>query len=315
MVLGHAMLRSIYRTSLRLLPVALADSIHKAVVSLVVGTPRLRRKIHQRLKENFEVWRNILPRARYMIRYFSWRIKPAFRLLFTSREITNFTYDLNERGKIHMAHAVSIASGCSPANARKWIDELAGDEELRAFVVNSVRNSSGRLVSDARAGYGRRLGWYALVRATKPNLVVETGVDKGLGSLVLCAALRRNAYEGTTGRYLGTDINPAAGELLGGPFAEFGSIAYGDSLASLEKLTQPVDIFINDSDHSADYERKEYELMASRLSPKAIIVADNAHVTDELANFSSLTGRRFIAVREIPRDHWYLGATTGISFN
>jgi hypothetical protein len=214
-----------------------------------------------------------------------------------------------------MAHAVSIASGCSPANARKWIDELAGDEELRAFVVNSVRNSSGRLVSDARAGYGRRLGWYALVRATKPNLVVETGVDKGLGSLVLCAALRRNACEGTTGRYLGTDINPSAGELLGGPFAEFGSIAYGDSLASLEKLTQPVDIFINDSDHSADYERKEYELMASRLSPKAIIVADNAHVTDELANFSSLTGRRFIAVREIPRDHWYLGATTGISFN
>ena len=38
-------------------------------------------------------------------------------------------------------------------------------------------------------GYGRRLGWYALVRALKPRTVVETGADKGLGSCVL-AALR-----------------------------------------------------------------------------------------------------------------------------
>ena len=169
-------------------------------------------------------------------------------------------------------------------------------------------------MTDARAEYGRRLGWYALVRATKPKLVVETGVDKGLGAIVLCAALRRNAAEGKVGRYIGTDINPAAGELLGGPYAAFGSIAYGDSLASLERLDEPVDLFINDSDHSADYELREYELISSRLSSKAIIVGDNAHVTDELAEFAVRTGRRFIAVREIPKDHWYLGATTGIAF-
>jgi hypothetical protein len=272
---------------------------------------------HQRqlLRDKVDVWRNMPRRAKYMARYFYARIKPAWTLLFVSRELSNFTYDLSDRGKIHFAHAVSIAAGCTPQDARRWIDELAGDEELRAFIVDCVRDSSGRTVTDARADYGRRLGWYALARALKPRLVVETGVDKGLGSLVLCAALRRNAAEGHPGRYLGTDINPSAGELLGGPYATFGFIAYGDSLASLEKLSDPVDLFINDSDHSADYERREYELMAPRLSPDAVIVGDNAHVTDELADFATRTGRRFIAVRELPRDHWYLGATTGIAFN
>jgi predicted O-methyltransferase YrrM len=263
---------------------------------------------------DMEVWRNIPARATYMARYYRQRIQPAWSHLFSSRELSNFTYDLTDRGKIHIAHAVAIAAGCTPDQARGWIDELVNDEQLRSTIVDYVKDSSGRYVTDARAEYGRRLGWYALVRASHPRIVIETGVDKGLGSVVLCAALQRNAAEGFPGRYIGTDLNPSAGELLREPYADFGAIMYGDSLASLAKIEEPIDLFINDSDHSADYERREYELIASKLSPSAVIIGDNAHVTDELANFATRTGRRFIAIRELPKDHWYLGATMGIAF-
>jgi hypothetical protein len=81
----------------------------------------------------------------------------------------------------------------------------------------------------------------------KPGLVVETGVDKGLGSVVLASALRRNRAEGFPGEYLGNDINPHAGFLLQETYALGGCIAIGDSIEMLKKLEANIDLFINDS--------------------------------------------------------------------
>ena len=91
-------------------------------------------------------------------------------------------------------------------------------------------------------------------------------------------------------------------------------ILYGDSIESLAKLDESIDLFINDSDHSAEYEALEYRTIAPKLSERAIIIADNAHVTDELMRFSRASGRRFMFFREEPADHWYLGAGIGLSF-
>ena len=56
----------------------------------------------------------------------------------------------------------------------------------------------------------------------KPKVVVETGVDHGIGSCILCAALLRNTKEGEGGRYYGTEIRTEAGRLLSGIYAEIG---------------------------------------------------------------------------------------------
>jgi hypothetical protein len=55
------------------------------------------------------------------------------------------------------------------------------------------------------------VAWYAVVRALKPQLIVETGIKQGLGSLVLLAALERNAGEGGSGRLISFDIDPFSG--------------------------------------------------------------------------------------------------------
>jgi hypothetical protein len=105
-----------------------------------------------------------------------------------------------------------------------------------------------------------------------------------------------------------------AGELLGGRYAGVGQILFGDAISTLQGFDKPVDLFINDSDHSAAYERREYETVRGKLSPNAIIIGDNVHVTTELADFSRREKRRFLYLPETPKDHWYPGAATGVSF-
>ena len=49
------------------------------------------------------------------------------------------------------------------------------------------------------------------MRATKPKIVVETGTEKGLGSLVLAEALIKNE----SGRLITIDMEPSSGLLIG----------------------------------------------------------------------------------------------------
>lgn len=258
--------------------------------------------------------RNVWYRARYVGRYYRSRIAPAWSWLFTSRETSNFTYDLTARNRAHLAGMIAMVLKRPQSEVVGYIDELLADEDIRATVIGRAQALGRQGGLDPTAMFGRRIGWYAIVRAMKPQVVIETGVEKGLGATVLCAALLRNQKEGRTGRYFGTDIDRAAGMLLAEPYKAMGEILYGDSLASLEALDVEIDLFINDSDHSSDYEAAEYRLVAPKLSERAVIIADNAHVTDELYLFAQSTGRQFLFFREEPANHWYLGAGIGLSF-
>ena len=249
---------------------------------------------------------------------FGFYLKPRLSELIQwaqrSRETSNFTYDLTDLNRAQLAGWVSAIAGCTLQQARQWIDELRQDSALRDHLNRLTATAADAITADLNMGYGRRLGWYALVRALKPRTIVETGVDKGLGSCVLAAALLRNRAEGHPGRYIGTDINPQAGWLFQGPYREAGEILYGDSIESLERLDSPIDLFINDFDHSDEYEEREYACIVSKLSPSAVVLGDNAHVTDKLYQFAFATGRRFLFFSEKPADHWYPGAGIGAAW-
>lgn len=256
---------------------------------------------------------NFIYRTFYVHRHFARRIAPAYGWLLRSRERANFTYDLADRNKVYLAEMLAVALNETPKKISAYLAELDGDEALRAEIGSRVARA-GRINADPVARYGRRMGWYAVVRCLKPGLVVETGVDKGLGAMTLCAALLKNRAEGYPGHYIGTDIDPDAGVLFGSEYRAVGEIRYGDSIETLSALDEPIDLFINDSDHSADYEAREYDVIASKLSPTAFVLGDNAHSTDALQRFSRAHGRHFMFFREEPKDHWYPGAGIGISF-
>jgi len=256
----------------------------------------------------------LIYRARVAFRYLSNQSKYFIKWLYKSKEVTNFTYDLEENNKRYLASLIADVLNMEFDTIMEYIREIEGDIALRRHVSDMVESGEFAFMADKDVKFGRRVGWYAFARATKPNIIIETGVDKGLGSCILCAALKRNKDEGYDGKYYGTDINPNAGFMLSGEYSEFGDIWYGDSIKSLEKFDDTVDLFINDSDHSADYEAKEYQAIGNKLSEKAIVLGDNSHCTDNLFNFSLKAKRHFIFFQERPSEHWYPGGGIGICF-
>lgn len=229
--------------------------------------------------------------------------------LVTSREHTNFTYDLTGLNRIHLAWFVATATDLPVAQVRGYLDELDGDDTLREHVrLSTVASGRGRL-ADPAVRYGRRAGWYALIRALRPDHVVETGTDKGLGSCVLAAALLRNGV----GRLTSIDVNPEAGYLVRGAYRNVTRLRTGDSLRVLAELEDPVDFFLHDSNHSAAYEAAELVAVEPLLSQRAAVLSDNARVTDELASWAEVRGRRFLFFDERPADHWYPGSGIGLA--
>lgn len=253
-------------------------------------------------------------RLRFALGYYTPKLQQIFFWLFYSKEDTNFTYELTQRNLSYLAQVISIVTNSPVSVIEKYLDEPVMDNDLKKYVIKRSMLHEFSSITDARCDFGRRLGWYAIVRTLKPKIIVETGVDKGFGSVLLCYALKKNAEEGFSGRYFGTDINPNAGFLLADPYKQFGEILYGDSIDSLKNFKNSIDVFINDSSHSSEYEYNEYLTIEQKLSDKSIILGDNSHSTDKLLLFSKKTGRKFLFFKEEPKNHWYPGGGIGISF-
>ncbi|MBQ1052832.1 class I SAM-dependent methyltransferase [Micromonospora sp. C51] len=242
-------------------------------------------------------------------------LRTSARWLVASREHHNYTYELTKLSRHHLAWFVSVVCELPVKQVRKYLAEIEADDVLRQHISSAVAGAARRGLADKQVRYARRIGWYAIVRAKRPKHIVETGVDKGLGSCVLAAALLRNAAEGHPGRVSSIDINPEAGYLARtAPWSEVIDLVIGDSVESITALDRPVDLFLHDSDHSRAYERREFAAVEAKLAPGAMLLTDNVTHTNVLAEHAERTGRRFLAYRETPANHWYPGDGIGVAW-
>lgn len=107
--------------------------------------------------------------------------------LLHSRETTNITGDLTPNSERFLSAVVALATNSSVEEVVAYFNELKADSELQNAYKVSIASHADGFVTDSTPRYGRRLAWYALTRILKPKVVIETGVDKGLGSLILAA--------------------------------------------------------------------------------------------------------------------------------
>jgi predicted O-methyltransferase YrrM len=231
------------------------------------------------------------------------------RWLFRSREFANFTYELHSRNKLYLANFVANICSLSAVEITGFISELESNQELMDYIHKELRaHRRGREI-DSQVFFGRRVGWYALIRAKKPEVVVETGTEKGLGSIVIAEALLRNGI----GRLHTIDVEPSSGLLIGGRYESVIERSIGDSLNLLQEIDQ-IDFFIHDSDHSAHHEAAELRTITRRLSRNAIVLSDNSHFTTQLAEWAEQSGFKFAFFKEEPIGHWYGGAGIGVAY-
>ena len=247
-------------------------------------------------------------RCRLIVRHLARNFKKSIPWLFRSKEFANFTYDLTAANKEYLAWFVAETCCISVNEVHAYFNELETNSQLDSYIKSRLTIYRRGNEIDSRAFFGRRIGWYAIVRATRPSVIVETGTEKGLGSLVLAEALLKNGF----GRLITIDMEPSSGLLIG---AEYGGVierVIDDSLSAISRIDR-IDLFIHDSDHSAEHEAHEFDLLSTRLSDGGIVLSDNSHVTTELAKWSFRHGRRFIYFAEQPLNHWYPGAGIGVS--
>lgn len=234
-------------------------------------------------------------RVRYLAMLERQRLSTSVRWLFGTREHSNYTADLTPRSVAYLSAYVSVLSGRSIHDCADYIEEVLGDSELAAHIEDATLRSSRRGISDTTARIGRRAGWYALVRALRPQHIVETGTDKGLGSVVLAAALLRNG----SGRLTTIDINEESGFLISGPYAAVTDRRIGSSIDVLSTLAG-IDMFIHDSNHDPDFETQELIAVESRLTPGSMVLTDNSQSSTALFEWSLDRGRAFLDFRDEP---------------
>jgi hypothetical protein len=248
-------------------------------------------------------------RTMIVARYDAHLLGQSVDWLVRGRETTNFTYDLNSLNRDQLCWFISAVTGTEIGQVRAWMQELEDDSDLAEHLTRRLSSNPRWRICATEPHWARRAGWYAIVRATEPDHVVETGTHLGLGSCVIAAALLRNGH----GRLTTIDIDPEAGYLIGEPWASVIDRRVGDSTGMLTAL-RDVGIFLHDSLHTYDYETRELAAVEPNLRPNAIILSDNAHESSALSDWAERSGRRYLFFKEQPLNHWWPGDGIGVAW-
>jgi predicted O-methyltransferase YrrM len=120
---------------------------------------------------------------------------------------------------------------------------------------------------------------YALVRSSRPATIVEFGMSLGISALHLASAVRDNG----TGRVVTTELSAAKVATAKRTFAETGlddliTVLEGDALTTLVAIDGPIGFVLLDG--WKELYLPVTELLEPKLSPGALIVADNTSMDD-----------------------------------
>jgi predicted O-methyltransferase YrrM len=165
-----------------------------------------------------------------------------------------------------------------------------------ATAVAAVANSAGDWTAmDADASLGELA--YALVRALRPAVVVETGVAQGISSVFVLAALEDNGQ----GELHSVDLPPprmVEADLVGAAIPNELRPRWHYHWGSSRRLLPAVlreaagdrRLFIHDSDHSYDNMRWELETAWRALGPGDVLLCDDANFHAGFADAAESVG-------------------------
>jgi predicted O-methyltransferase YrrM len=143
------------------------------------------------------------------------------------------------------------------------LDSASAQERADALsdIYMPVTREAGRLI-------------YSLVRASRPQTIVEFGMSLGLSAIHLAAAVRDNG----AGRVYTTELSAAKIERAKRNFAETGlddlvAVLAGDALETLSAVDGPIGFVLLDG--WKELYVPVLELIEPRLAPGALVLADN----------------------------------------
>jgi Methyltransferase domain len=235
----------------------------------------------------------------------------TLRWLPRSREWVNFSYDYEPEGLQAVVCAVSVLTGRTPAELRGFAAELHQDAAFAARYHDRVTRSRLRHTCDPELRFGRCLVNYLLVRASGARMIVEAGTDRGLSTWAMVRAVQRNGDGPHNARIVTVDIRGDRGEFLEGDEGGLVERHVGDSVALLERIDTPIELFLHDTVNEPVHSRAQFAALGPRLAQKALV--HSCWFSDAFAVFCEQRGLRALEYVERPRDHWYMGRRCGLA--
>lgn len=196
-------------------------------------------------------------------------------------------------------------TGRTAREVRRWAREPLEDEAFRIHLERCERRlveAFGDVPGGKPTAKGVRLQ-YALVRAARPELIVETGVASGVSTTHFLHALAKNGR----GRLVSVD-------LPGGEFLPEGEepgwmvpdglrgawdLRLGDARELLPGVLEeegPVDVFVHDSLHTLEHMLFELREAYPAVAPGGFVVCDDADLNEAFATFADETGEEEAAL-------------------
>ena len=245
------------------------------------------------------------------LRYKKKKFFLGLKWIFFGREISNFSYEINNIDEI--LHTCQIITSSEIHKLKNILNEINFENsDLKDFFSDNFFNNY-----EKKNIFGRRLLWYILVRSLKPNLVIESGVDKGLGSALMIYAQYKNTQEekNKNFEYVGTDIIEKKNFLFNFKNSKFKmyKFIFEDTLKFLQNFKDKKKIiYISDAEHNYDFELKEFNLIKKNLIDNSVIISDNN--SGSLSSFSIKNNKKLIYFHEEPKNFWYGGGTSSVSY-
>lgn len=252
-----------------------------------------------------------LSKINLYFRYKKRKLILGLKWIFFGKEISNLTYEISNTDE--MLHTCQIITNEEIEKIDQFLKEINFDKEdfKKFFSKNFYQSYKNKNI------FGRRMLWYILVRCLKPELVIESGVDKGLGSALMIYAQYKNTEDqkDKNFEYIGTDIKEKKNFLFNYENLKFKNFKFifDDTLKFLSSFdTKKKIIYISDAEHNYDFELKEFNLIKKNLIDNSLIISDNN--SGSLSSFSIENKKKLIYFHEETKNFWYDGGTSSVSY-
>jgi|TARA_B110000438_G_C15739538_1_gene617830 predicted O-methyltransferase YrrM len=193
--------------------------------------------------------------------------------------------------------------------AKKFYEENKFENCDDNKIFEEIKKVNEKILQEFSRNEAYFIPLYFLVRKLKPNLIIETGVHRGVSSLFILQALKDNnkgelysidlplaKYDTDSGESTKSLLAPEkVGICIINKLKERWNLILGDSKKELPKLlssVQSCDMFIHDSKHTYEHMEWEFNIVWSNLNQNGVLVSDDTNWNSSFRDFASKVGRK-----------------------
>lgn len=234
----------------------------------------------------------------------------GLRYVLWDPELESYTYDLANEDEL--ARQLAGYFGVSEQDVASYMREAHQHPELNDLLERRLR---WRFAWKKRLPLGNRMAWYVIVRIRRPQLVAESGVLSGLGSLAVLCALERNAAEGYEGHLVSADTDPSAGSLVPARMRRRWTKLVGTSVQTIPDALEGrrIGVFIQDSPHTLENQTAEFSLALRHADTSLVLVDSGGGQTPALAQVCAERKAERLVLHMRPARHVYAPTSTDVA--